>query len=78
MKFVMLFLLAGCAANKAKMTGTVKSEQVYFDGMIAVEVTNAPDSRTWVKLNKRQLKHIKSGDKVIFYVKTQKVVNESR
>ena len=78
MKFVILFLLAGCSANRAKMTGTVLSDQMYFERMIAVEVTNAPDSGMWVKLNKRQIKHVKSGDKVIFYVKTKKVEYEAR
>ena len=78
MKFVILFLLAGCSANRAKMTGTVLNDQMYFDRMVAVEVTNAPDSGMWVKLNKKQLKYVKPGDKVIFYVKTKKVEYEAR
>lgn len=78
MKFLTLLFLAGCSANRAKMTGTVLNDQMYFDRMVAVEITNAPDSGMWIKLNKKQLKHVKPGDKVIFYVKTTKVEYESR
>ena len=63
---------------KAKMTGTVLDDQMYFNGMVPVEVINAPDAGTWVKLNKRQLRYVKPGDKVIFYVKTVKVEYENR
>jgi len=78
MKFLTLLLMIGCSANRAKMTGTVLNDQMYFDRMVAVEVTNAPDAGMWIKLNKRQLKHVKPGDKVIFRVKTVKVEYESR
>jgi len=78
MKFLILLLLVGCSTNRAKMTGTVLNDQMYFDRMVAVEVTNAPDSGMWIKLNKKQLKHVKPGDKVIFYVKTAKVEYEGR
>jgi ASC-1-like (ASCH) protein len=55
-----------------------EDDQMYFDRMVPVEVINAPDSATWVKLNKKQLKHVKPGDEVIFYVKTAKVKYENR
>ena len=77
MKYLIPLLLVGCA-NRAKLTGTVLDDQMYFDRMVPVEVINAPDSATWVKLNKRQLKHVKPGDKVVFYVKTSKVEYENR
>jgi ASC-1-like (ASCH) protein len=77
MKFLIPLFLAGCA-GRAKMNGTVLDDQMYFDRMIPVEVINAPDSKMWVKLNRRQLKHVKPGDKVVFYVKTTKVEYASR
>jgi uncharacterized lipoprotein NlpE involved in copper resistance len=77
MKYLIPLLLVGCA-NRAKLTGTVLDDQMYFDRMVPVEVINAPDSATWVKLNKKQLKHVKPGDEVIFYVKTAKVKYENR
>ena len=73
MKFLTLFLLVGCSANKAKMNGVVLDDQMYFDRMVRVEITNAPDAGSWVKLNRKQLKHVKPGDKVIFYVTTKRV-----
>ncbi len=72
MKFLIPFLLVGCA-KRAKLTGTVLDDQMYFDRMVPVEIINAPEAKAWVKLNKRQLRHVKPGDKVIFYVKTAKV-----
>ncbi len=78
MKFLTLFLLLGCSANKARMTGTVLDDQMYFDRMVPVEITNAPDAKVWIKLNKTQLRHVKPGDKVVFYVKTAKVEYEAR
>ena len=77
MKYLIPLLLVGCA-NRAKLTGTVLDDQMYFDRMVPVEVINAPDSATWVKLNKKQLTHVKPGDEVIFYVKTVKVKYENR
>jgi trimethylamine:corrinoid methyltransferase-like protein len=78
MRLMSLFLLASCAANKAKMTGTVVDDRMYFDRMVRVKVTNAPSSYTWVKLNEKQLTHVKTGDKVTFYIKTGKVEYEAR
>tara|TARA_R110002073_G_C9264106_1_gene563710 strand:+ start:469 stop:702 length:234 start_codon:yes stop_codon:yes gene_type:complete len=77
MKYLIPLLLIGCA-SRAKLTGTVLDDQMYFNRMVPVEVINAPDSATWVKLNKRQLKYVKPGDKVVFYVKTVRVEYESR
>ena len=77
MKYLALLLLSGCA-SKAKMNGIVLDDQMYFERMVPVEVVNAPDTGTWVKLNKRQLKYVKPGDKVIFYVKIKKVEYETR
>ena len=78
MKYLPLFLLLGCSAKKARMTGTVLDDQMYFDRMVPVEVANAPDSRIWIKLNNKQLKHVKPGDKVVFYVRTSNVEYETR
>ena len=82
MKLIIMMGLAGyatgCAAHRTNLTGIVDSEQIYFDGQIAVKVTNAPNARVWVKLNKKQLKYIKRGDRIEFSVVTKKVVDESR
>ena len=78
MKFFTLFMLVGCTANKAKMTATITHDQMYFDRMVPVQITNAPDSRMWIKLNKKQLMHAKPGDKVVFYVTTANVEYESQ
>jgi len=78
MKFLTLLFLVGCSASKAKLNGTVVDDQMYFDRMVLVEITNAPGAFSWVKLNKRQLRHVKAGDKVVFYVKTAKVHYEAR
>ena len=79
MNFVLMFLAFGCTANKAKMTGIVLHDQMYFDRMVPVQVTNAPpDSFVWIKLNDKQLTHVKPGDKVVFYVKTKKVEYETK
>lgn len=78
MKFLSLFLALGCSANKARMTGTVLDDQMYFDRMVPVKITNAPDAKVWVKLSKTQLRHVKPGDKVVFYVKTDRVEYKAR
>ena len=78
MKFLILFFALGCSANKAKMTGVVLDERMYFDRMVKVKVTNAPDAYTWVKLTNKQLNHVKTGDKVVFYVKTSDIEYEAR
>ena len=78
MKYLPLFLLLGCSAKKARMTGTVLDDQMYFDRMVPVEITNAPDAKVWIKLSKTQLRHVKPGDKVVFYVKTTNVEYEAR
>ena len=78
MNLMTLLLLTGCSATKATMTGTVVDNRMYFDRMVKVKVANAPESYTWVKLNEKQLRHVKVGDKVVFYVKTAKVDYESR
>ena len=77
MRFLPLLLLLGCAAKKTKMVG-VADRTVYFDGWVPVEVQNAPDGRTWVRLNKKQLEDLKHGSRIVFYVKTTEVQNESR
>ncbi len=77
MRLLPLLMLLGCAANKTKMTGIAETT-VYFDGWVPVEVQNAPDSRTWVRLNKRQLKQLKSGSRIVFHVKATEVQNASR
>ena len=78
MKFILLSFILGCSANKAKMTGTIVNDQMYFDRMVPVEIENAPDSRMWIKLSKKQMRYAKPGDKVIFYVKTAEVRYETK
>ena len=76
-RLLLLLVLCGCAANKSKMTGIVTSKDVFFDGHVVVRVVNAPNARMWVKLNKKQLKKVRIGDRVEFYVKTQKVNHQN-
>jgi len=79
MKFLPLLMLLGCAANKTKMTGVISTEEIYFDGWVAVKVTNAPSAPTmWVRLNRKQLEQAKKGTNVVFYVEAKEVHNESR
>ena len=79
MKFLPLLMLLGCAANKTKMTGVISAEEIYFDGWVAVKVTNAPSAPTmWVRLNRKQLEQAKKGTSVVFYVEAKEVHNESR
>lgn len=78
MKFLILFFALGCSATKAKMNGIVLDERMYFDNMVRVRVTNAPDAYMWVRLNKKQMKHVKEGDRVTFYVQTSNVQYEAR
>ena len=77
MRFLPLLMLLGCAAkaNKTTMSG-IADKTVYFDGWVSVKVHNAPDGKTWVRLNQRQLKQLKDGSRIIFRVETIKVQNE--
>ena len=78
MKYLILLMMMGCGVSKTKMNGIVMTQDVYFDGMVPVEVTNAPGGHTWVKLSKRQLRHIKAGDRITFYVKAKSVKHVRR
>lgn len=74
MRFLPLLMLLGCAANKTTMSG-IADKTVYFDGWVSVKVHNAPDGKTWVRLNKKQIKQLKDGSRIIFRVETIKVQN---
>jgi len=66
MKNLILIFLMGCAHHKTPMTGTI---DVVEGEWCAIEIEDANNTVTWIKLNKRKLRHVKEGDKVIFYVK---------
>jgi len=69
MKYLILILMTGCATmHKTAMRGTV---DVVEDEWVAVEVGSATDTKTWVKLNRKNMKTLKEGDRVIFYVKVE-------
>jgi hypothetical protein len=57
-----------CAHHKTPITGTI---DVVEEEWCAIEVEDANNTVTWIKLNKRKLRHIKEGDKVTFYVKVE-------
>tara|TARA_R100001126_G_scaffold74988_1_gene44173 strand:- start:256 stop:552 length:297 start_codon:yes stop_codon:yes gene_type:complete len=73
-RFLPLLLLLGCAAKKTTMSG-IADDKVYFDGWVPVKVHNAPDGRTWVRLNNHQLKKLKNGSRVVFHVQAISVHN---
>ena len=78
MRFLFLIFAVGCAANKTKMVGVVDSNEMYFDGWVPVQVENAPNSRTWVRLNREQLSNATKGTRVVFYVQATEVGDEAR
>tara|TARA_Y100000592_G_scaffold81646_1_gene129507 strand:+ start:776 stop:949 length:174 start_codon:yes stop_codon:yes gene_type:complete len=56
------------------MTGVISSSETYFDEWVLIKVTNTPASPTmWIKLDKKQLKKIRKGSNVVFYVKLKEV-----
>ena len=62
-------LFTGCAYQKTAMVGIV---DIVEDDLCIVEIINESEIPMWVKLNKRQMKKAKEGDKVIFYVRIDK------
>jgi len=78
MRFIPLLILLGCSVNRTKMTGVISSNEIYFDGWVPVTVTNAPGEPTmWVRLDKKQLEHAKTGADVIFYIEAPGVLKGS-
>ena len=78
MNLLPLIMLLGCAANKTKMVGIISTNEIYFDGWVPVEVTNAPHAPImWVRLDKKQLEQAKKGTNVVFYVEATEIRNES-
>ena len=71
----MLLLMIGCSVNRTKMTGVITSTEVYFDGWVPVQVTNAPGAPTmWVRLDAKQLEVAKLGSDVVFYIEAPGVL----
>jgi len=78
-KFLPLFFLLACGANKTKMTGVVSSSETYFDEWVLIKVTNTPAAPSmWIKLDKKQLEKITKGSDVVFYVKLKEINNAGR
>lgn len=71
-RFLPLLLLLGCGSSKATMSG-VADKTVYFDGWVPVKVHNAPEAKTWVRLNKKQLAQLEDGSRIVFEVRVVKV-----
>jgi len=68
MKYLFLLLMTGCAMHKTTMLGTVD----VIDGeWVSIEVTSAEDTKTWVRLNRKNMRVLKEGDKVVFYVRVE-------
>ena len=61
-------MVAGCSMHRTTMTGTV---DVVDGEWVSIEVVNATDAKTWVKLNRKNMRVLKEGDKVVFYVKVE-------
>ena len=74
MKFLPLLLLLACGANKTRMTGYIASDEIYFDGWVAVKVNNVPTNPTmWIQLDKKQISEFRKGSDVVFYVQLKEV-----
>jgi len=65
MKYLLAMLLVGCTHKRIALVGTV---DIIEDEWCTVELVGESDNPTWVKLNNRQMKSVKEGDRVIFYV----------
>ena len=77
MRFLLLLTMLGCGANKTRMTGVIATDEIYFDGWVSGEITNAPSSPSiWIRLDKKQLEQAKKGTNVVFYVQAKEVHNE--
>ncbi len=75
MRFLFLLLMIGCSVNRTKMTGVITSTEVYFDGWVPVQVTNAPGAPTmWVRLDAKQLEVAKLCSDVVFYIEAPGVL----
>ena len=66
--YALPFFLLSCSMHRTSMKGTV---DVVEDDWVSVEVNSANNVKTWVKLNRKQLRSLKEGDKVIFYVRVE-------
>ena len=64
-------LTAEEGTEEAQEALTPSSPDVVEDEWVAVEVGSATDTKTWVKLNRKNMKTLKEGDRVIFYVKVE-------
>ena len=68
MKYLFLILMSGCSMHRTTMSGTV---DVVEGEWVSIEVTSANDAKTWVELNRKNMRVLKEGDKVVFYVKVE-------
>ena len=68
MRFLFLFLGLGCSMHRTTMTGAV---DVIEGEWVVIEITNSNNAKAWVKLNKKNFRGLKEGDKVVFYVKPE-------
>jgi hypothetical protein len=65
MRYLLAILLVGCVHQRVALVGTV---DIVEDAWCTVEIAEDGDGPTWVKLGGRQMKKVKEGDRVIFYV----------
>ena len=66
MRYLLLLAMLGCSMHRTTLQGTV---DVVEGEWVSVEVNSATDAKTWVRINRKNMRGLKEGDKVIFYVK---------
>ncbi len=66
MRYLLLLTMLGCSMHRTTLQGTV---DVVEGEWVSVEVNSATDAKTWVRINRKNIRGLKEGDKVIFYVK---------
>ena len=64
----LFFLMTGCSMHRTSINGTV---DVIDGDWCTVEVDSATSAAIWVKINRKKMKDIKEGDRVVFYIKVE-------
>ena len=71
MKYIILIFALGCSANKkVHMHGVV---DMIEDDWVIVEVTDANNASTWVKINRKNMRKAKEGDRIHLMVESSKI-----
>ena len=74
MKYIILIFALACSANKkVHMHGVV---DMIEDDWVVVEVTDSNNASTWVKINRKNMRKAKEGDRVHLSITPAKVKSE--